>query len=384
MKKIKLFDYKNECCGCNACTQICPQKAIRQVEDSEGFYYPEINRNKCIQCELCQKVCPLKENVEKSDKVKDCYIAYDENLNDRMKSSSGGLFSIFANWIIKNNGIVIGASFDKKWLVHHICVDNINDLVKLKGSKYLQSRIEKTFVETKEYLDNGKKVLFTGVECQISGLKKFLGRDYDNLYTLSVLCHGVPSPKVWKKYLNWQKNMHNSEIYQVSFRTKDNSWKNYEMQILFENGQIYHKEFYHDKYMNLFLGEICLRPSCYNCKFKKLERNADITLGDCWGIENHTPDMDDDKGTSVVFVHSEKGENLWDNIKNELKWKEIDVDKACPPSSDSRKSVTEHINRKKFLKNLRKNVQFEELYECLQISYFGKVKRKIKLLQKSK
>lgn len=350
-QKTILYKQKKYCCGCSACLHICPKTAITMNQDKEGFEYPVINRNKCINCGLCETVCPIKNAESKSDNVKKCYVSYAKNEEIRLKSSSGGLFTIFAEKILECKGVVIGAAFDSEWEVHHICITDIGELEKIRGSKYVQSRIENTYKETKTFLEEGRKVLFTGTECQISGLKKYLKKDYENLLTIDVLCHGVPSPKLWEKYKEFHASKEKAQIRGTSFRQKDDGWKNFSVKIMFDNKTEYKEIFQKDAFMRLFLSEICLRPSCYDCKFKSLERDSDITIGDCWEIEKYMPEMDDDKGTSVVMIHSDKGMILWNSIKQHLNYKEAERDKALSPNADSRKSVVPHINRKKCSEN---------------------------------
>ena len=381
MKK-KMYKNKEKCCGCGSCEQICPKHAIVMKEDNEGFLYPYVDYEKCNNCRLCEKKCPIGDYENKTDNIRQCYLAYDKNIDNRINSSSGGVFSLLAKRILTNHGIVSGASFDEHWNVHHICIDNDYKLHMLMGSKYLQSRMENIYNEIEYYLKEGRTVLFSGVECQISGLKHFLGREYNNLYTVGVLCHGVPSSRVWHMYLDWQKELNNSSIKKISFRNKDYGWKKYNVKIEFENGNIYSKVFYDDSYMKLFLENICLRPSCYECQHKKLERDADISIGDCWGVENTVPDMDDDLGTSVVLIHSEKGKQLFDSIKEYINHKESVVDEVLPKYADSRHSVDKHVNRRKFFKEINKSKGIGNLLKCLDLSYLDRLKRKVVFIKR--
>jgi len=260
---------------------------------------------------------------------------------------------------------VFGAAFDEDFIVHHIKIDKMEELWKLQGSKYLQSCIGDTFKETEQFLKQGRTVLFSGTCCQIEGLKHFLGREYDNLLTIDVLCHGVPSPKLWKSYWDEKNRLYGKGL-SVSFRNKESGWKQYSVKFTFENGVVYKESFYTDSYMKLFLNNICLRPSCHDCKFKSLNRLSDISLGDSWGIEKYKPHMDDDKGTSVVLIHSEKGKKLFDLCKEKMTFEEAEIDKILPPSADSRKSVLMHPRRKKFFKLLNKGAATEKLILLLK------------------
>lgn len=320
--------------------------------DGEGFHYPTVEKEICINCGLCEKVCPIINASEKSETVLSAYAGYVSDENIRLNSSSGGLFTPLAERILNNNGVVFGAAFDNKYNVKHIRIDSEEKLYLLRGSKYVQSDINDTYLETKHDLENGKLVLFTGTACQISGLKRFLRKEYSNLFTVDVLCHGTPSPKLWERYVKNQSERNKSQIQQIFFRHKKYGWKRYAVELKFSNSTVYLKKFGEDPFMRLFLGNICLRPSCHNCKFKTLERDSDLTIGDAWGIQKVMPELDDDKGTSVILVHTEKGKKLLDSISDRLVIKLGDADELLPPSADSRKSVKEHPDRRLFFEKL--------------------------------
>lgn len=367
---------KQECCGCYACEQACPKKSIEMIVDEEGFWYPEVNEAQCVNCGLCEKVCPVQNAVHKEEKVINSYAAYVDEDEVRSVSSSGGIFTILATNILKQGGVVFGAAFDDKYDVEHIAVESLEELYKLQGSKYLQSKVGTSYKEAKDALDSGRCVLYSGTACQIAGLKGFLRKEYDNLFTIGVLCHGVPSPKVWRKYND--ETAKGRKIEKIFFRNKETGWKSYSVEIDYSNGDRSMSHFLNNAYMKLFLSDICLRPSCHACKFKGLDRPADLTLGDCWGIENVMPEMDDDKGTSVILVHSDKGERILDEISSQLVIKEGEVDRLLPPGADSRKSVGEHKNRDKFFKELNEGESIEQLLKLLEPSLTTKVKRKVK------
>ena len=371
IKKLK------DCCGCTACKNICPTKCIEMIRDDEGFYYPHIDSTRCINCSLCEKVCPIINSSKKGDNILKSYAGYITNEEIRLKSSSGGIFSSLAEYVLSNYGVVYGAAFNKDFLVEHIRIDNIADLDKLRGSKYVQSQKKDIFIKVRDDLKNNVLVLFSGTACEISGLKAFLQKDYINLITVDVLCHGVPSEKVWELYLN----EYTDEIKYINFRDKTDGWKAFDMKVLLNNKLIIinHDK---DKFMRFFLSNICLRPSCYDCKFKNLNRDSDITIGDAWGIENYLPNLDDDKGTSVIIVHSSKGELLLENIQNNLILQEHEIEQLLPPTADSRKSVIMHKKRTKFFKLLNKGSCVNDLYKLIQPSLFTRIKNKIKRIFK--
>ena len=325
---IKITDKEN-CCGCHNCALVCPKNCITMKEDKEGFLYPIVDEEKCIDCGICEKSCPIISPVNNNKKLNDItsYAAYSKNDDIRRNSSSGGMFTHLASNVINAGGVVFGAAFDEEFGVRHICVDNIDDLYKLRGSKYLQSIVGDSFKETEKYLKSGRKVYFSGTPCKISALLKYLKKDYDNLITQDIICHGVPSPKIWKYYLEYRQNKANSKAKKISFRDKNKSWKNYCVNITFENDS-YIENFSNDDYMKVFLSNYCLRPSCYKCSFKKMTRPSDITLADFWGIQNIMPEMDDDKGTSLLCINSDKGKMLFDEIKNDTVYKTVSLEEA--------------------------------------------------------
>ena len=350
MIEIKEKEY---CCGCGACAQKCPAHCIEMIEDREGFLYPQCNKDECINCRLCEDVCPVLNKSTATNILKRCFVccACDDII--RTNSSSGGIFSLLATEILKDGGLVYGAAFDSDFMVHHIRIDNIDQINAVQKSKYLQSRIEDTYISTKNDLIKGRKVLFSGTACQIEGLKKYLGRDYDSLVIVDILCHGTPSPMIWKLYLK-SLNANNARILDVNFRNKEHGWKNYSLKISYDSNNCYASSFHKDMFMNLFLSDVILRPSCYNCRFKDMSRVSDITLGDAWGIKRIMPEMDDDKGTSLLLIHTEKGMEYLQKITSKVHIKAIELDRILPPGADSRVSVKKHPKREEFFKRVWK------------------------------
>lgn len=372
------IDKKSGCCGCSACEQICPKRCIIMKTDTEGFFYPSVEISSCINCRICEEICPVMNATSKGESVRGTYVAYAKDETVRLQSSSGGIFTLFAEYILNMGGVVFGAAFDNKFMVHHISVDNLEGLKYLRGSKYLQSRIEDTYIEAKNVLESGKPVLYSGTACQIAGLHCYLRKEYRNLYTVDVLCHGVPSPKVWEKYLSEKQNAYGADIRQIIFRKKNPGWKKYFIELQFSNNKVYESSFIEDPFMQLFLSDICLRPSCYDCKFKHLERPSDLTIGDCWGIERYMPDMDDDKGTSVVLVHSEKGQNMLKSIVELMVLREAETDRALSPSADSRNSVSIHKNRDKFFALLERDASVRKMIRLIKLSMLKRIRNKLK------
>lgn len=307
---------KRQCCGCGACENICPVDAITMVQDQEGFFYPVIDQETCIHCGKCLKACPSTYERNVNWETPKCYAAYtDEPVRD--VSSSGGIFSLVAEQILENGGAVCGAAFNEKFELAQTVVYDKEGLVKLRGSKYLQSTSKRTYREIKQVLDQGKPALFCGCPCQVAGLYGYLGRDYDNLFTLDLMCHGGPSPMVFQKYL---KEVHGDHtITYVGFRDKDYFGWSTEMTVKYADGKIYRKTRDKDLFYRAFLPCLSVRPHCQICKYSRLSRQGDMTLADFWGIQKYNPEYTDGKGTSILVVNNEKAEQMLKTIKVRLK-----------------------------------------------------------------
>lgn len=373
---------KKDCCGCGACAQVCPKNSISLVRDEEGFWYPAVEQAQCVDCGACDRACPMQKQGTVAEAAVDAYAAYAKDEKIRGESSSGGIFSLLAEQILSNQGVVFGAAFAEDFSVHHIAIERREDLSLLRGSKYLQSRIENTYREAKTVLDTGRPVLFSGVGCQIAGLKAFLKGDYVNLYTVDVLCHGVPSTEVWQKYLQEQRGRSGAGIADVFFRKKITGWKKYSLELTFQDGRKHNSLSSEDTFMKCFLSNICLRPSCHSCRFKAFPRLSDITIGDAWGIDKHMPDMDDDRGTSVIVVNSEKGKELLDMIRQQMQLRQGELDALLPENADSRKSVKAHPRRSRFFAAAARGASMEELERLARRSLLRRVLSKGKSLAK--
>jgi len=306
---------KTNCCGCGACVQACNLNCITMATDAEGFLYPQIDKASCIRCGACIRACPILNRGEKTDGEKLAYVLRCNDEEVRLRSSSGGIFSILAERVLANGGAVFGAAFAADFSVHHIMIEHVNDLPRLSGSKYIQSRIEDSYQQAEKRLKSGRAVLFSGTGCQIAGLKAYLKAEYEMLYTVDLFCHGVPSPAVWKKYLQFQENAYGSPVKAVCFRNKSYGWHQFSMRLQFENEEVYDKVHSEDAFMRLFLKNICLRPSCHDCKFRESRSGSDIMIGDAWGIESWMPEMDDNKGTSIVLVNTDKGRHVYGKLE---------------------------------------------------------------------
>lgn len=301
---------KNRCCACSACEQICPQNAISMERDALGFSYPKVKTDLCINCGLCDNVCPIKKENETRIPSK-VYALKNKDLNKRKESSSGGVFSCLAYDVIKNGGIVYGAAFDKDWNVNHTRVDSVEDIDQLRGSKYVQSKLNDTFKQVKKDLKANRKVLFSGCPCQVAGLKSFLKKNYSNLTTVDVVCHGVPNPRIWEEYLKEEKDFEKSSIEKINFRDKSTGWKEYSFALTLkknDSGQIYEKKIkaWSHTYMQLFLHDFITRQSCHSCHFRNGKSGADMTLCDFWAVEQIHKEFFDDNGVSALLSYNSK------------------------------------------------------------------------------
>lgn len=390
-----------KCFGCMACYNICPVNAINIIEDKEGFLRPEIQQDKCIGCKKCTSACAAIKNVERDNKTfeQQTYACWNKDEDIRRNSTSGGLFTVMANNILKENGIVFGASFDNKLSIVHSAIDEKDDIVKFRGSKYVQSNIGNTYKEAKEFLDKGKSTFFTGTPCQIAGLYKFLGKEYNNLYTCDLICHGVPSPKVYKSYISYMEDKYRSKIKSINFRYKEPGWMIFSMKIKFENGKVYVKSTLDDNYIRGFLRELFLRPSCHSCIFTNTDRKGDITIADFWGYKNTDKKyINDDRGISLAIINSKNGEKLFEACKKDLVYLKRDLDEAikgnrclssCFPPSPKRKEFWDNYNSKSFKYVIKKYMYAEPLPIKTKVrikiaSMFSKkTKQKIKKILKA-
>ena len=328
------------------------------TETEEGFLYPKIDDDKCIKCGLCEKVCPAISPLKSQDKDLKAFAAINNDENIRMESSSGGIFTAIAEKIIKAGGKVFGAKFSEDFkCIIHSWTDNLDGLKDFRGSKYLQSNVNDSFKECERFLKAGEKVLFSGTPCQIQGLKKYLRKDYDNLLTVDFICHGVPSPLLWKKYVEYRENIAVSKVVNTAFRHKKRGWKRYSLCFVFANHSEYCMTLDKDPYMQMFLKDTCLRQSCYNCPAKGLERVSDVTIADFWGIQKEHPDFDDDKGTSFVIAHNPKVIALFSDVCNV---KDINLNSGLRYNSAMVKSRTKPKARETFFNDLQ-SLQFDKM-----------------------
>lgn len=350
-----LLKEKKDCCGCGACKEICPRQCITMIADEEGFLYPKIDEEKCLHCGLCESVCSNAKILPAGHPKAVSVVNKDETI--RLQSSSGGVFSAIASYIIeKERGVVFGACYEEDLSVSHKWIDSVSHLHKLRGSKYVQSKIGDLYCKVAEFLKSNRKVFFTGTPCQVAGLKAYLKHksiSQDGLIVADIICHGVPSPLLWKKYLDYRQKKGNCIIKNVEFRNKSKGWRNYAVVFTNESGKVcYRKQSSDDLYMRLFLGNWSLRLSCYSCSQKSVARVSDLTLADFWGVDKVCSKEDDNRGTSLVLIHSEKGKEIIEKLQT-VEIEEVDIEKAILYNKSAVVSSVYPSQRKEFFEDLK-------------------------------
>lgn len=366
---------KEDCCGCSACKSICPQKAIEMKEDEEGFLYPFIDEKKCTQCGVCKKVCPVIKKQKFNDFKPKAYLFQNENEEVRSSSTSGGFFSALGEYVVANGGTVYGAVFDENFNVEHIGITNKDELFRFRKSKYVQSNQKNVFKEIKQKLEKKELVCYSGTPCQVAGLKSFLVKEYDNLITMDIMCHSVPSPKVFDKYKEYILNkMNANKILSVDFRDKSKYGYNYPVMTICTDNGGWSQGSDTDPYLRAFLRDYSTRLSCCNCRFKTMKRVSDITIWDCYNVAELDKSFDDDKGTTRILVHSSKGEEILKQLCK-IKKEEIDLEKAVNAVREMTKSAKYNSMRKFFLMELNNKDVFDKYFP---INMKTKINRMIK------
>lgn len=358
----KLASYYH-CTGCGACLNACKRGALSLQRDEEGFAYPKIDAGKCIHCNACERTCPADKVIPAEESTK-AYYAYAKDADICKNSSSGGMFSLIAEEILNQGGVVFGAGFDTAFRICHQRIDCVQDIAMLRTSKYVQSDMGLTFREVEAELKADKTVLFAGTPCQIAALKQYLNRDYPKLYTQDIICHGVPSPGIWEKYLT---EVHNGkEIQSISFRDKTLGWNDFSMKVTYHDGTAYRELATKDAFERAFLANLILRPSCYQCQYKTIERVSDITLADYWGVETVHPELKDQQGVSLVLTHSQKGEQLLKAVSVNATVKETDIVRATTMNHAATHSVKWHRNREEFFASAPTQLLAPLVKKCLK------------------
>ena len=386
------FAEQIDCVGCTACASICPVKCIKMLPDKDGFSYPVVTgEGQCLECDCCQQVCPVINNTEinhvsfvhstsdhKISKDNDvvAYAAFSYDASVRFMSSSGGVFSDIAKYVISEGGVVYGAAYDKDFHVCHYCIKEETELSMIRGAKYAESYLGNVFEEIAERLKMGQIVLFSGTSCQVAGLKSFIRHRFSTLKSegqegiqgeswiitnrlicVDFVCHGVPSPMVWQAYIDSQAQKDNKGIrpIHIDLRDKISGWSHYQYSAVFQysDKQMSVTKSTENPYMKLFIGDYISRSSCSQCLFKGYKRMSDITLGDFWGIWDILPEMDDNKGTSVVLIQTIAGKQIWDAIKSDLRYQEVSLEEASRQNPSMIKSSMSQVKRDAVLNAIR-------------------------------
>ena len=355
------FDFNKYCYGCGACKTICPTGAISMEYNQEGFLVPKIDLNKCIQCGACEKKC-IYLNPQNSQYIienKDAYAVFAKNEQDRFRSASGGIFYQMAEWMIEHNGYVCGSIWNKKWEATHIVTNNMEDIVKMQGSKYVESNLNNCYQQIMKLIKEGKKVLFSGTPCQVAGIKSLLGEN-QNLFTCSIICEGVPSTKVWKKYVKNLEKKQNSKLQYVNFKYKGKAgWLHPNSRYIFENNKKIEKIAYEEDLYGLgFVKNLFNRNSCQHCQYKACNSKADIIIGDLWGTDYDLLKKSKNKGLSVLIKMNSKFDNILNDLQEKIFFKKILTTDAIKSNYTLMNCAKQNENRKKFFRELdSKNIE---------------------------
>lgn len=376
---IEIID-KKDCCGCHACYSACPKQCITMKEDEEGFLYPHVDVSNCIECGLCEKVCPV-QNPIKLDEFEQRAVLFQHNDQQVLKeSTSGGLFTAIASWVISKGGIVFGAAYDGNLTIRHEGVETVGELSKFRNSKYAQSVIGDSFLQVRELLKQDRWVLFSGTPCQLEGLSKFLRKEYEKLVMVDLVCHACPSPKVFRKYIEVTENAHNKEAKNVKFRDKVYGYKYSLMTFYDQNDALWYKEGIDtDVMMRAFFNNISPRPSCFACPSKKQYRITDFTIWDCFDVEKFSKELDNDKGVTRSLMHTPKAFAIWGEIKKEGLTLEIPVEKAVEGVKEMYHSVEMNPKREAFFRDLNAMPASEVFQKYFPITLRHRLEKQIRL-----
>ncbi len=345
----------DRCTGCGACTAICGRNCIQLVPDREGFRYPLIDTDRCVHCHQCEQVCPLLQDPSVHE-IPMAFAVKNRSMAIREESSSGGVFTALAEAVLNKGGVVCAAKYDADFSVVHDFARSVHDLAAFRGAKYAQSKPEHCFSEIKRLLRDGATVLFVGTPCQVAGLSAYLGKPDANLILVDMICHGVPSPKVWQHYLDERKEIDapRSVLKSVNLRHKGSGWSRYKysVEMTYADGYRYCVPQGQDWFMRGFTENLYLRPSCENCHFKGLRRCSDLTLGDFWGIWDLSPAFDDNRGISLLLIHSQRGSIIWNEVCGQFDIQQFSADDAVTANPSARNSSTPHPKRAEFFSGL--------------------------------
>lgn len=364
---------KRMCCGCGACAQRCPQNCITMEEDEEGFRYPVIDEKRCVCCGLCERACP---SVNRFSHVwkEEVYAAAAKDQKLVKRSSSGGMFGILAEYVLQKNGVVFGAAFNEKMELIHCVANNEEECKKFHGSKYIQSNTNNTFKECKQYLDQGKYVLYTGTPCQIAGLKQYLQEDYERLLAVELICHGAPSPGIWRKYISELEAEQQERMVGAFFRYKDKGWKAYRFKTEYESGKKEVISGGKSPYIVAFFNHLTLRPSCYECRHRLEYSRSDLMIGDFWGVSDYHQSFDERLGVSALLILSSKGKKVFEEVKRKMHYEESGLSMLTPMNGCIQLSVFPNRNRQRFMESYAKKENITKALDRNAVNYRWKDK----------
>lgn len=355
------------CTGCGACATVCPAGCIQMEADKEGFLRPVVQEENCIGCNLCQRTCPILTRAVPDSNNTIAYAAIHENEQIRYGSTSGGIFSLLCDWIFDRGGIVFGAAYDERFAVTHYHAESSEEISRLRGAKYAQSRLGDTYAQVHKQLEQDRYVLFSGTPCQVGGLLAYLGKDYEKLVLVDLICHGVPSPKLWQHYIDYRsiQDACGQKPCAINLRSKETGWPGYSIRFTYPDGQVYSTLNSQDPYLRGFVGNLYLRPSCYNCHFKGSVRDSDFTLGDYWGVWGQLPEYHDGKGTSLVLLHTPKAKQLWEKLAGQMRFSEVEVSAALTENPSALVSSAQTEKREAFFARYEQEDFHELISELL-------------------
>ena len=376
---------KTQCTGCTACSQIYAHYAIIMQYDEYGHSYPNVDVSKCVDCGLCNQVCPLlhKDSFPKDTKLKNLpvHAVYNKDESIRSKSTSGGEFTILAEYVIGLGGVVFAARFDSDFKIYHASFDKIDDIDPYRGSKYAQSELKDTYRLIKKEL-RSRPVLFVGTPCQVAGLKYYLRKPNDNLYTCDFICMGISSPVIWNDYIRECWSAH--KISRILFKDQRDGWHNWKMLIEYDDKKEYRCKGKDDFFFFGYLSHLTYRPSCFECPFRTCRRVSDFTIADCWGIDKVHPDFDDNKGCTTIILQSDKAEKVFDAVRDKLKIEQFDIEDVKTNNPYIVNKISHHPHRESFYKLYWKS-GFKTAASCYikdKISLYERIKKTIKRLLK--
>lgn len=373
---------KRDCCGCGACYSVCPQKAISLIEDREGFEYPTVNKDLCIDCSMCDKVCPIQVKVSDLQHNPKAYVVRSKFKKVLLDSTSGGAFTELAKTILNQKGVVFGSLYDDNFEIIHNFVTSEYELYKFRGSKYVQSKMGLVYVQIKNYLKMGTKVLFSGTPCQVVALKNFLQRDYENLVCIDVVCKGVGSPKVWRAYIDYINKKFDDVIEDIKFRNKTYGYQCSTMSIKFKSKKVYRGSGRVDLMLKSYFNELCSRPSCHDCKFKQVKRISDITIYDAWHIGSLVKKIKDDNlGYTSILIQSYKGAAIFDKSKENMDIYEVNLEKSILlDGKNATSSATMNTKRDQYFELLHNYSLLKAVQDTIPITPFDYIIENTKIV----